>query len=157
MIDRQPRLDDGFTSCSSPANHAIGVRDFKGDRVLKTMFALALAALSCSPALAAPGDMTVETFLSKVDGLMAGGGNMQSPDVALLQSEMKAAGTNYRTQMKADADAGRAPTSCPPETMSMDLADLMTHFRAYPESKRAGTSLNGALADLMKTRHPCKP
>ncbi len=121
------------------------------------MFAIILAVIAFSPAVAAPGDMTVETFLSKVDALMAGGGNMQSPDVALLQSEMKAAGTNYRRQLKTDAEAGRAPTSCPPETMSMDLADLMAHFRSYPESALAGTSVNGALSDLMKTRHPCKP
>ena len=57
------------------------------------IFALIVALLAATPALAAPGDISVASFLAKADALRAKGAMaLFSSDYKLLQSEGKAAG-----------------------------------------------------------------
>lgn len=117
----------------------------------------AVALLAGAAAMAAPGDMSVATFLAKADALKAKGiMALGSSDIALLQAEGKAGGVAYRQRLKADAAAKRPSHSCPPAKAAVNSDEFLKHLRSYPETTRAKTSIKTATADLMKKRYPCK-
>jgi hypothetical protein len=122
-------------------------------RALLTLCALMVS----SAAISAPGDMSVATFLAKADALKAKGIlAIGSPDIDLLKAEVKGAGANYRKRLATDKTAKRPAHSCPPAKTSMDSEVLISHLRTYPTADRPRTSMNTAMADLMKKRYPCK-
>ena len=120
---------------------------------------LAVAALLVSvPVAAAPGDMSVATFLEKAEKLEKRGvAAMLSSNFNLLKREVEGAGNAYSARYKADEAAGRQPHSCPPQgKLSLNSKDLMAHFRSYPAARRGSTTIKAAFADLMKKRYPCR-
>lgn len=121
-------------------------------------FALAIGAslLLATPLLAAPGDMSVATFLAKADALKAKGATaLFSSDFSLLQQEGKAAGEAYRARLNAERAQGR-PSSCPPKGAKVSSDKLLAHLRTYPEPARARTSMKQAMADYFIRNYPCR-
>lgn len=124
------------------------------NRILPIIGLLALSAGTL--ANAAPGDMSIATFLAKADNLKAKGFlALGSPDIALLQSEAKAAGAAYRKRIETDRKQKRAPHSCPPAKTALKSDELMAHLRTYPASAKLGISITAAISDLMNKRYPC--
>ena len=108
------------------------------------------------PAVSAPGDMKISTFLAKADALKAKGLlAMASSDIGILKTEGKAAGEAYRARIKSDKEKGLAPHSCPPAKSSISSDDLLNHFRSYPAAQRQQISVRAGFADMMKKRFPC--
>lgn len=106
-------------------------------------------------AVAAPGDMSVATFLAKADALKAKGPlALLSPDIKLLQSEAQAAGLATRAQLEAEHKAGR-PGACPPKPARISSDELLGHMRAYPAAKRSAITVKTAMADLFRSKFPC--
>jgi hypothetical protein len=86
---------------------------------------LAAALLVAAPVAAAPGDMSVSTFLAKADALKTKGIlALGSSDIKLLQSEGKAAGAAYRERIKKDLAQKRTPHSCPLQRLMSNLMIL---------------------------------
>ncbi|PZO70458.1 MAG: hypothetical protein DI636_05605 [Pelagerythrobacter marensis] len=104
------------------------------------LFALALAlplAALAPPALAAPGDMSVATFLEKANGLKRRGPlALVHADYRLLRSEAQAGARLYRGRLAADRAAGRAPHSCPPPREQIGQNEFLGHFESYPAAQR---------------------
>lgn len=116
-----------------------------------------VACLFAATANAAPGDMSVSTFLAKAEKLQAKGMMaLMSPDIRVLKAEADAAGTKYRSMLKSDAANKRPPHSCPPAKATFNSDDLMKHLKGYSVDERQKTSITTATADLMKKRYPCK-
>jgi hypothetical protein len=116
----------------------------------------ALAATTITPALAAPGDMTVATFLTKADALKAKGAMaLFSSDMGLLKQEGQAAGVAYRARLGQERSAGR-PSSCPPKGVQVDSGQLLGFLRTYPEPARPRTSMKTAIADYFIRTYPCR-
>lgn len=106
---------------------------------------------------AAPGDMSVSTFLAKAEKLQAKGMMaLMSPDIRALKAEADAAGAKYRSMLKSDAANKRHPHSCPPAKATFNSNDLMKHLKSYTIEARQKTNITTATADLMKKRYPCK-
>lgn len=117
---------------------------------------LAACCLMVAPAQAAPGDMSVATFVTKVDALKAKGlAAMFSSDVKLLQSEGQAAGVAYFNRLKAERAAGR-PSSCPPQGVKVSSDAVITHMKSYAPQVRSGTNLRTAMADFFIKSYPCR-
>lgn len=113
---------------------------------------LALAA----PALAAPGDMSVATFLGKADALKKQGVMaMMSSDLGVLKKEGAAAGAAYRARLARERAAGK-PSSCPPQGTQVNSDQLLAQLKAYPVSARAGVSMKTAMADYFIKKWPCR-
>lgn len=120
--------------------------------VIGIMAAMALA----SPAMAAPGDISVATFLAKADALKAKGAMaLFSSDMSLLKSEGQAAGAYYKARLAQERAAGR-PSSCPPKGVSVDSNELLAFLRTYPANTRPSTAMKSAIADFMIRKFPCK-
>lgn len=121
---------------------------------------LALGLAICLSAVAvnaAPGDMSVATFLAKAEKLQAKGMMaLMSSDIRVLKAEADAAGTKYRSMIKTDAANNRPPHSCPPAKATFNSDDLMKHLKGYTITERQKTNITTATADLMKKRYPCK-
>jgi len=120
--------------------------------------ALALVAslAFATPLLAAPGDMSVATFLAKADALKAKGATaLFSSDFSLLQSEGKAAGEAYRARLNAERAAGR-PSSCPPKGTKVSSDKLLAFLRTYPEPARPRVTMKQAMADYFIRHYPCR-
>ncbi|MFM5907103.1 MAG: hypothetical protein ACKOPO_05905 [Novosphingobium sp.] len=114
--------------------------------------ALALAV----PAQAAPGDMSVATFLTKAEALKAKGmAAMFSSDVKLLMGEGKAAAAAYRARLEVERKAGR-PSSCPPAKASVGTEELLSHLRSYPAATRPGVPMHRAFGDFFARKYPCR-
>jgi hypothetical protein len=113
------------------------------------------ALLIATPATA---EMSVATFLTKADALKAKGFlAIGSPDIGLLQGEMKGVTTQYRADIDGAKVAGRKPHSCPPPKGQTKLKsdDLMAYFRTIPAPQRPKTSVRSAFYSLMRQRFPC--
>lgn len=124
---------------------------------MKRLLAL-LAVIVFMPmaALAAPGDMSVATFLAKADALKAKGpAALFSSDMGVLKSEGKAAGENYRLRLQREKAAGR-PSSCPPPGVKVNSDDLLAFLRTYPVAARPRVSMNQAMADYFIRKYPCR-
>ena len=123
----------------------------------KWLVAPMLMLTAAPPALAAPGDMNAAAFLQRAEALQARGVMAAfSGDVKVLMAEGQAAGANYRARLRADAAAGRAPHSCPPERARMNSNQVLAHLRAYPPQQRQGITMNQAMADLFVKTFPCR-
>jgi hypothetical protein len=123
---------------------------------MKSKAAVFAALMLAAPLAAAPGDMSIATFLTKADalkkkGIMALG----SSDYKKLKGEVDAASVSYRSRLKSDKAAGKPAHSCPPAKASMNSDQLLAHFRSYPVSQRSSTSVRTGFFDLMKKRYPC--
>ncbi len=119
---------------------------------------LGLAICLCAVAVnAAPGDMSVATFLAKAEKLQAKGMMaLMSSDIGVLKAEANAAGAKYRSMLKSDAANKRPPHSCPPAKARFNSNDLMKHLKSYTTEERQKTNITTATADMMKKRYPCK-
>ena len=114
------------------------------------------ALLAAAPALAAPGDMSVATFLAKADALLARGPlALFSGDAGLLRKEATAAGEAYKERLKLEQAAGK-PSSCPPRGKAPDQDMWLAHLRSYPAAARPETSVRSAMADLYRKKWPCR-
>ena len=119
------------------------------------LFALAALALA-APVLAAPGDMSVATFLAKADALKTKGAMaLFSSDYKLLQAEGLAAGVAYRKRLAGERTAGK-PSSCPPTSAKVNSDQLIGHFRTYPTGRRGAITLKTAVADYFIKTWPCR-
>ena len=110
------------------------------------------------PAGAAPGEMSVATFLEKAEKLEKRGVTaMFSGDFKLLKREVEGSAETYRARIESDRAASRSPHSCPPTKGGVKLGadELLAHFRSYPAARRSSTSVRSAFFDLMKKRFPC--
>ena len=123
---------------------------------MKRFYLAAIAGLLISaPAMAAPGDMNVATFLAKADALRAKGAMaLFSSDLKLLKSEGEAAGADYRARLNAERAAGR-PSSCPPKGTKVSSDKLLAFLRTYPEAHRPRTSMKQAIGDFFARNYPC--
>lgn len=111
--------------------------------------------LIATPALAAPGDMNVATFLAKADALRAKGAMaLFSSDYKALKGEGEAAGADYRARLNAERAAGR-PSSCPPKGAKVSSDKLLSFLRSYPEHVRPRTSMKQAMGDFFARTYPC--
>jgi|CXWL01.1.fsa_nt_gi hypothetical protein len=121
---------------------------------LPTVFAaVALGVVSS----AASAEMSVATFIAKADALAAKGFlAMMSPDLKLLQGEMKAAGKDWRADIAAARARGEVPHSCPPqESVGMKSDEILAYFRTVPMAQHGATSVKAAFYAMMKKRYPC--
>ena len=120
--------------------------------------ALGLAAaisLFTAPAQAAPGNMSVATFLAKADALRAKGAMaLFSADYKALKSEGQAAGQAYRLQLAGERAQGK-PSSCPPKPAPVGSNVLLAHLRSYPAEHRSHIPMRTAMADLFIKTWPC--
>lgn len=109
-----------------------------------------------APLAAAPGDMSVATFLAKTDALKAEGPMaLFSSDFNTLKSEGEAAGAAYRARLNGERAAGH-PSSCPPKGTRVSSDQLLAHLRSYPEPQRPRTSMKQAMADFFTRSYPCR-
>lgn len=126
---------------------------------MKKLFICMVLAFAPVVAQAAPGDMSVATFITKATALEKQGPlALMSSDLRLLKAEMTGAGAFYRAQLAADKNAGRAPHSCPPAkgSVKMNSNEIMAHMRSYPVAQRNSVSLKQAFRDMMGKRFPCR-
>ena len=121
--------------------------------VAPTLLALSLIA---APVAAAPGEMNVATFLSKVEALQAKGMMaMLSPDVSLLKQTVQNAGTAYKARLAQEKAAGH-PSSCPPTPASFNSNQLIAHLKSYPAPDRGRLGMNAAISDFFRKTWPCR-
>ena len=117
----------------------------------------ALAAMQAS-ALAATGDMTLATFLSRYEALLKKGlFALGSPEIARLKAEGEAAGLAYAARLRADKAAGRPPHSCGPAKGRLSQGEFLDGVQRYPVSLHTQMTLKDAVADLMRKKYPCRP
>jgi hypothetical protein len=118
--------------------------------------ALAMAMTVASPAWAAPGDMSVATFLAKVETLKAKGmAALFSPDVKVLKAEATAAGVAYSSRLEKERAAGK-PSSCPPKPAKGSQTMWLNHLGSYPAGIRNQITLHRAMADMFAKTWPCR-
>ena len=116
---------------------------------------LPLALITTQPASAAPGDMSVATFLAKADGLRAkGAGALFSSDIGVLRREGTAAGMAYQARLRRERTAGQ-PSSCPPRNAKVSSDRVITHMRSYPDAQRGQVTVTQAIADMFIRTWPC--
>lgn len=123
--------------------------------IVRPLCAVAAMFVLAIPALAAPGDMTIATFMAKAEALKAKGPlALTSPDMKLLQEEGQGAGQAYRAELDAERRAGR-PSSCPPHGARVSSEDLLGQMHSYPAGSRTRVTVRTAMADLFRAKFPC--
>ncbi|MDE2435945.1 MAG: hypothetical protein KGM49_06775 [Sphingomonadales bacterium] len=123
----------------------------------RSLFAACIAAgLVAMPASAAPGDMSVGTFLDRVAALKARGAMaLFSSDVGMLRREATAAGQAYTARLATER-AQHRPSSCPPQGARPSQDQWLSHLGTYSSAARASTNLRVAMADYFIKTWPCR-
>lgn len=99
--------------------------------------------------------MTVADWMQRMETLKSrGSGAKSSPDMMALQSEVAAAATGYRAQIRDARAKGTPPRACPPERVSLSSDDLMAEFRKLPRPLYVG-QVAVAFGAIMDKRYPC--
>ena len=117
------------------------------------------ALLLAAPLLiAAAGDMSVATFLTKADALQRKGMlALMSSDLKLVVNEGKGAAAAYERNHKAAKARGEHHAlGCPPKGTKYGQKDFMADMRAIPAAERGRTSVTQALTRGMARRFPCR-
>jgi hypothetical protein len=136
---------------------AHGLRGKAVNRKGAAFAAILAAAMLTVPLHAAPGDMTVATFLGKYEALKKKGVfALGSPDIAKLKTEGQEAGEAYTARLKSDRAAGRPAHSCAPPGGRLSQSEFIAGVKRYPVAARTDVTLKEAVADLMKKKYPCK-
>ncbi len=118
-------------------------------------WSLILLALA-TPALAAPGDMSVAAFLRRAEELQAMGPMAQfSPKLDVIKREGYAAKGAYLARLAQERRLGR-PSSCPPPNADTTVDRFLSHLRSYPVARRGAVSINTAVADYYIRTWPCR-
>jgi len=122
----------------------------------RAVFAIAVSLMLCTPVIAAPGEMSVASFLAKADALRAKGPMaLFSSDYKLLKQEGEAAGARYRERLLQERAAGK-PSSCAPKGTRPNNNQFIAYLRTYPEAVRPRTPMHEAMAGYFIKNHPCK-
>lgn len=115
-----------------------------------------LIATVATPALAAPGDMSVAAFLRRVEELQAMGPLAQfSPGLDVIKREGNAAKAAYYARLARERQQ-RRPSSCPPPGADTTVDRFLGHLRSYPPARRGAISMNTAVADYYIRTWPCR-
>ena len=117
----------------------------------KLAVVLGLAATLIASSAAA---MTVQEFLTTAAGIPRNPTALLRSDTRRLMDEVKGGFRIIRTEQAAARRAGRTPTTCMPEKVSLNPDQLLARFNAIPAARR-NMSVTDALREWMVERYPC--
>ena len=101
--------------------------------------------------------MPAETFLAKVDALMAKGPlALFSSDVGLLKREGQRAGTELRAERLALLAQHQSPAYCPPAKAGMSSDELIARLRRIPKRDLARMDFKAAMKQVLIDKYPCR-
>ena len=119
--------------------------------------ALASAALAPLSAQEAPPPLTVAQFMERWNEVaklkeMA----RVSPDMRLLADEIVSGFKAYKSQIDADAQAGKPPRACPIKgtKATVTSTEILAELDAIPPQRR-GMPFREALFAMLDKRYPC--
>ena len=98
--------------------------------------------------------MTVQEFLTTAAGIPRNPTALFRSDTRRLMNEIKTGFATLRREQDAARAAGRAPTTCMPEKVSVNADQLLARFNAIPTARRNITVTQG-LREWMNARFPC--
>ena len=99
--------------------------------------------------------MPVATFLVKAEALRKKGPlALFSSDYGKLKAEVNNSAKALGAEQLAARKAGRRPSTCMPNKISIGTDELLDHLRGLPRSQQ-GASMKTALMSFVNTKYPC--
>jgi hypothetical protein len=122
---------------------------------MRMLPALGLLVVAAPAAAAAP--MDVATGLAKAEALQKKGMlALLSPDMRVLNDEVRGDIGALGREAKAEKAAGRKPAFCPPESARFSSNEIVDALRAVPPAARPRTSVKEALRTFLARKFPCR-
>ena len=116
---------------------------------------IALLLISAPAAGLRAQTMPVTTFLVKAEALKKKGPlAFFSSDYGKLKAEVNDSAKALGAEQSAARKAGRKPSTCMPNKISIGTDELLNHFRALPRSQQ-GASVKTALMSFVNRKYPC--
>lgn len=126
----------------------------QGISMIRTTVLAVVLAASLLAGEAVARDMTVRQFLTTADGIPRNPTAMLRADTRRLMTEMRASFATVRADEQSARTAGRRPTTCMPERVSVNPEQLLGRLNAIPAARR-NISLTQAIREWMAEEHPC--
>jgi len=124
----------------------------------RTLGAATLAAtitlLGAVPACA-QGGRTLDTFVTEANRVPLNPTAMLRSDARRLAREASAAFTTIGTEVRTARTAGQAPSTCPPERISVNPRQMLEFLNAIPEARRTRMTPTDGIRAWMASRYPC--
>jgi hypothetical protein len=98
--------------------------------------------------------MTVQEFLTSANRIPRNPTALLRSDTRRLMNETRQAFAAVRSEQEDARTAGRRPTTCMPEKVSVSPDALLARFNAIPPARRH-ISVTQAVREWMAAEHPC--
>ena len=122
---------------------------------MRAIIIAVLAACLFVGAASAQSRMTLDDFVTRANRIPLNPTAMLRPDAHRLKGEAERAFRTVGNEIDAARAAGRTPSACPPERISLNVRQLLGHLNAIPQARRQRMSVTDGIRDWMTVRYPC--
>jgi len=122
---------------------------------MRAIVVAALAAvLLASPASAQAG-MTLDDFVTRANRIPLNPTALLRPDAHRLKGEAERAFRTVGGEVRAARAAGRTPPACPPESIELNVRQLLGYLNGIPATRRRSMTVTDGIRSWMASRYPC--
>lgn len=122
---------------------------------MRAVFVAVLAACLFAGSALAQAPMTLDAFVTRANRIPLNPTAMLRPDAHRLKGEAERAFVAVRGEVQAARAAGRRPATCPPESISLNVRQLLAFLNAIPQARRQRMTVTDGIREWMADRYPC--
>ncbi len=117
--------------------------------------AVGLCAVILTPAPSAAQTMNLREFVTVANGIPRNPTALLRSDFRRVKREFEGGLTAVRREERAAKTAGRRPSMCPPERMTIDAVDTLRRLDAISDAGRPSMTITDGVRQMLRDRFPC--
>lgn len=114
-----------------------------------------LAAVILTPAPTVAQTMNLREFVTVANGIPRNPTALLRSDFRRVKREFEGGLTAVKREEAAAKAAGRRPTMCPPERMTIDAVDTLRRLDAIADAGRPSMTITDGVRQMLRDRFPC--
>lgn len=117
--------------------------------------AIGMGAVIATPAPVFAQSMNLREFVTVAERIPRNPTALLRSDFRRVKREFEAALTAVGREEAAAKSAGRAPSMCPPQRLSIDAEDALRRLDAIADAGRPSLTITDGMRQMMRDRYPC--
>jgi hypothetical protein len=116
---------------------------------------LGFAAVMLTPAQTIAQTMNLREFVTVANGIPRNPTALLRSDFRRVKREFEGGLTAVNREEQAAKAAGRRPSMCPPERMTIDAIDTLRRLDAIAQAGRPSMTITDGVRQMLRDRYPC--
>ncbi len=122
---------------------------------MRALAVAAIAAILFAGAASAQTAMTLESFVTRANGIPLNPTAMLRPDAHRLKGEAERAFRTVGGEIETARAAGRTPPACPPAQINLNVRQMLEFLNGIPQARRQRMTVTDGIRSWMASRYPC--